>query len=250
MGADVRAAGAKAAFDLVDDGMVVVAVDPEAGFPIVDANAAVGRMTGRDAAEVIGQPLAELQPPRVVAGFRRRVDEILRTGRPDRAQFVDESPAGRVTLDVSLCPLPELGDDPPHVLAILRDVTPLLRVSDTLDEVERVTRTGTWTWDLLADEVRWSSQLYAVFGLRRDEMEPSFAGYLERIHPDDLDALEEAVTRTFETGEPFELDHRVVTPAGETRWLHCTGRRVANLDGAPVRMTGTARWVEAGDQAR
>lgn len=250
MGADARAVGAKAAFDLVDDGMVVVAVDPEAGFPVVDANPAIGRMTGRDAGSLVGQPLTSLQSPRVVAGFRRRVDEILRTGQVERIQFLDESPAGRVTLDVSLCPLPELGDDPPHVLAVLRDVTALLRVADTLDEVERVTRTGTWTWDVVGDAVRWSSQLYELFGLHRHEMEPSFAGYLDRIHPEDRDDVAAAINATFETGEPFELDHRVVTPAEEVRWLHCTGRRVANLDGAPVRMSGTARWVETGDQAR
>lgn len=250
MDADVRAVGASAAFDLVDDGMVVVAVDPDAGFPVVDANAAIARMTGRDPGTVVGTSLADLQSPRVVAGFRRRVDEVLRSGRTARAQFVDESPAGRVTLDVSLCPLPGLGDDPPHVLAVLRDVTTLLRVADTLDEVERVTRTGTWTWDVAGDTVRWSSQLYAVFGLRRDEMEPSFAGYLERIHPDDREDVEAAINRTFETGEPFELDHRVVTPAEEIRWLHCTGRRVANLDGTPVRLSGTAQWVTTGDQAR
>lgn len=250
MSADVRAAGAKAGFELVDEGLLVVAVDPDAGFPIVDANPAVARMTGRGADDVVGHPLAELQPQGVVAGFRRRVDEVLRTGRPARGQFVDESPAGRVTLDVSLCPLPELGDDPPHVLAVLRDVTALVRVADTLDEVERVTRTGTWTWDVVGDAVRWSSQLYEVFGLRRDAMEPSFTGYVERIHPDDRADVEAAINRTFETGEPFELDHRVVTPAEEVRWLHCTGRRVASLDGTPVRMTGTARWVDPDDRAR
>ncbi len=244
---DIRVAGALAAFDLVDDGLVVVAVDADAGYPVVDANPAVARMVGVDPGDVRGRPLTELQPPRVVAGFARRVDDVLRTGRPDRVQFVDEGPAGRVTLEVSLCPLPDLGEDPPHVLAVLRDVTALLRVNDILDEVERVTRTGTWTWDLTGDTVRWSSQLYEVFGLGRHEMEPSFAGYLERVHPEDRADIEAAVTHTFETGEPFVTDHRVVTPDEQVRWLHCTGRRVNGLDGQPVRMSGTAQWVDGGE---
>lgn len=246
---DVRDTGARAAFDLVDDGLVVVAVDADAGYPVVDANPAVARIIGSEQPDVRGRSLAELQPPRVVAGFARRADEVLRTGRPDRVQFVDEGPAGRVTLEVSLCPLPDLGDDPPHVLALLRDVTALLRVNDILDEVELVTRTGTWSWDLVGDKVRWSSQLYDVFGLVRGEMEPSFAGYLERVHPDDRAEVEAAVNHTFETGEPFVTDHRTVTPDDEVRWLHCTGRRVNGLDGKLVRMSGTAQWVDTGDAA-
>ena len=246
----IRAAGALAAFDLVDDGVVVVAVDAEAGYRVVTANEAVARMTGRDRDEIVGQPLTDLQTPRVVAGFARRVDEVLRTGRAQHAQVVDEGPAGRVTLDVSLTSVPELGDDPAHVVAVLRDVTPLMRLDEVLSEVERVTHTGTWTWDVTGDTVRWSSQLYALFGLRRDQLEPSFAGYLDRIHPDDRADVEAAIIRTFESGEAFELDHRVVTPDDEVRWLHCTGRRFADLDGRPVRLSGTAQWVRAGDQAR
>ena len=63
-----RRAAAMRVFDVVDDGLLVVAVDPDAGFPVVDANAAAARMSGLALDEVIGSTLAELQPPRVVAG--------------------------------------------------------------------------------------------------------------------------------------------------------------------------------------
>lgn len=246
MGDDVRAAAAMVAFDEVDDGIVVVVADADAGFPVAGANAAIARMTGRHPDEVVGMPLAQLQPGRVVAGFAHRVDEVVRTGRPDRAQLIDEGEAGRVTLDVTLAPMPDLGTDPPHVLAVVRDVTALLRVNDVLGEVERVTRTGTWTWDVVGDTVRWSSQLYDLFGLARDQMQPSLAGYPERVHPDDRDGVEAAINHTFESGEPFDLRHRVVTPDDETRWLHCTGRRIDNIDGTAVRMSGTAQLVDDG----
>ena len=238
-----RTSAALAAFDLVEEGILVVAVDRDAGFPVVDANESALRMVDREREDVVGRPLAELQPARVVAGFARRVDEALHTGVAQRAQVIDEGPAGRVTLDVSLAPIPEPEGRPAHVVVVLRDVTALLRITDTLYEIEEVTSTGTWSWDVVGDTVRWSSRLYDLFGLRRDEMAPSFAGYLERVHPDDRDALEAAIDATFETGEPFELRHRVVTPAGEVRLLDCTGRRVARLDGTPVRMTGTAQLV-------
>lgn len=239
-----RRAAAIRVFDVVDDGLLVVAVDPDAGFPVVDANAAAARMSGLALDEVIGSTLAELQPPRVVAGFARRVDELLRTGHSGHTQFLDEGPAGRVTLDATLCPLPELGDDPPHVVAVLRDVSMLMRVLDTLDEVERTTRTGTWSWDTAGNIVRWSSQLYRVFGLQRSDLEPSLEGYLERVHPDDRDRVEVAIDHTATSGEPFEMRHRVVTPDDETRWLHCTGRMVTDLDGRPIRMSGTARLLD------
>ena len=242
MGDDVRARAALAAFDEVDDGVVVMAIAD--GFPVVEANASFARMAGLAPGSAVGTLLADLQPDPVIAGFARRVDEVLRTGQPTRDHFVHEGPAGRVTLDVTLCHLPDLGDDPAHVLAVLRDVTALLRVNDVLDEVERVTRTGTWTWDVVGDTVRWSSQLYELFGVSRTQMEPSLSGYLQRVHPDDREAVEAAVRATFESGQGFDLHHRVVTPDQEVRRLHCTGRRVDGFDGTPVRMSGTARLVE------
>lgn len=246
---DRRRAVAAATFDVIDEGILVVAVDEDAGFPVVDANASAARITGRDLGAIVGSRLTDLQPPRVVAGFARRASEVLRSDRPQHDQIVDEGPAGRTTLDISLCPVPELGDDPPHVAAVFRDVSVLLRVADTLDEVERVTRTGTWSWEMGTDTVRWSSQLYALFGVARADLQPSFEGYLDRIHPDDRDEVQAAIGHTLGSGEPFVLRHRVVTPDDEVRWLHCTGRRVAGLDGHPIRMSGTAQLVDDGDGA-
>lgn len=242
---DIRGAAARAAFDALDDVVVVVAVDAEAGYPVVDANPALASRVG-DADGVIGRPLTELQPREVVNGFAAQVDEVLRTGRSLRYQAHHEGPAGRTTLEVSVCPMAEVGDDPPHVAALVHDVTALRRVHDTLLEVERVTRTGTWTWNVADDTVRWSSQLYEVFGLRRDQLEPSFAGYLQRVHAEDRAGVEAAISATFETGEAFELDHRTVTPWDEVRWLHCTGRRIDDLQGRPVRMSGTAQHLTRG----
>lgn len=246
---DLLAAAAAATFDLLDDAIAVVTVDADGLYPVALANAALGRMVGQDAAELAGRPLSELYPSAVVAGFTRQVDEALRTGQPIHQQIDHQAPAGRTTLDRSLCPMPSTDGQPPRVAVVLRDVTPLVRVNDTLDEVERVTRTGTWTWEVTSDTVRWSSQLYELFGLTRDRMEPSFAGYLQRVHPDDRADVEAAVQDTFATGRPFEMHHRVVMPDGHDRWLHCTGRRVDGLDGAPVRMSGTARLVDDRDPA-
>lgn len=240
---EVRAAAALAAFDALDDIVLVVQVDADAGYPVVDANPATHRLTGVDLDEVVGAPLSTVQPPEAVRAFAGRVDEAVRSGRPQRYQVDREVPAGRITFEVSLCPLPDLGDDPPHVAAIVRDATALRRLSDILDEVERVSGTGTWSWDVTDDTVRWSSQLYELFGLDRSQLEPSLAGYLERVHPDDREAVETAITHTFETGEPFVMDHRVVTPDDETRWLHCTGHRTHDFADRPVRMSGTAQHV-------
>lgn len=241
---EVRDAAARAAFDALDDIVLVVQVDAEAGYPVVDANPAAHRLIGL---ELVGSPLAEVQPSEAVRAFTGRVGEVVRTGRTERYQVDREAPAGHITFEVSLCPLPDLGGDPPHVAAVVRDATVLRRLSDTLSEVERVTGTGTWTWDVSDNTVRWSSQLYDLFGLERGQLEPSLEGYLERIHPEDREAVQTAITRTFETGEPFVIDHRVVTPDDETRRLHCTGQRIDDFADRPVRMSGTAQHMRDED---
>ncbi len=129
----------------------------------------------------------------------------------------------------------------------------LRRSEAALAEAQSIAHLGSWEWDVRADVVRWSAELYRIFGVDPDEGDVTYAEYLARIHPDERATIESNVQRAFETGEGFAFRHRAVHPDGSVRVIDSTGN-VTREDGDVVRMAGTAHdvtdRVEAEEAAR
>lgn len=100
-----------------------------------------------------------------------------------------------------------------------------------------------WDWDILADRVTWSDELYRLYGLEPREFRASYFAFIERVHPDDRKRVELIVGQALRDGRPFDFDHRLIRPDGSVRILRAHGDVERGPDGRPVRMTGTSRDV-------
>lgn len=66
---------------------------------------------------------------------------------------------------------------------------------------------------------------------------------LRSIHPDDRSRWAEALERTDRTGEPFDLEHRMITADGRTIWVRSTARLVFDAPGRPQFWQGTMQDI-------
>ncbi len=114
----------------------------------------------------------------------------------------------------------------------------LRRSEATLAEAQATAHLGSWDWDVRADVVRWSDELYRIFGIDPAEGDVNYDEYLARMHPDERDVVQQNVRRAFETHEGFAFRHRVVRSDGSIRVVDSTGN-VSVEDGEVVRMNGT-----------
>jgi PAS domain S-box-containing protein len=113
---------------------------------------------------------------------------------------------------------------------------------DRLGEAQEVAHVGSWSWDIDADRVAWSAELYRLYGIA-DGTAMTYESFLDAIHPDDRDRMRRAVEQALVDARPFALDHRAATPDGHVRWLHGRGRVVLDPSGRPARMLGTAQDI-------
>jgi PAS domain S-box-containing protein len=118
----------------------------------------------------------------------------------------------------------------------------LVRANDRLVEAQQVAHVGSWEWDIPANRLWWSDELYRLYGV-----EPGtpldYESFLGRVHPDDRPAVQAHVTRAFATGAPFTFDHRICATDGSVRVLHAEGRVVVDESGQPIRMIGTGHDI-------
>ena len=110
-----------------------------------------------------------------------------------------------------------------------------------LAQAARLLRVGSWEWDIAGGEVRWSAELYRIFGVGEDYV-PSYEAYCDRIHPNDREHVTGLIANTLETGVPLESEHRIIRPDGAVRTLHSRGEVVLE-GGSPVRLFGICQDI-------
>jgi PAS domain S-box-containing protein/excisionase family DNA binding protein len=102
---------------------------------------------------------------------------------------------------------------------------------------------GTWDWDLLTNDVRWTPQMYLLFGLEAGRFTTTFENVMALIHPEDRPRVDKAVERSLRDLRRSVTEFRIVRPDGSVRWLRCSGRAFADDRGKAIRMAGMAEDI-------
>ncbi len=128
----------------------------------------------------------------------------------------------------------------------------MLRSSQVLDDLresearladaQRIAHLGNWERDFLTGDLRWSDEVFRIFGFEPGSFAPTFEKFIGFVHPDDRQSVNEAAAAALR-GEPCSIDHRVVPPDGSIRVVHQRGEVVFDGGGKPVRMAGTVQDV-------
>jgi PAS domain S-box-containing protein len=108
----------------------------------------------------------------------------------------------------------------------------LLRINGYLEEAQRLSLTGSFTWDVPADEHTWSAETFRIF-----EIEPTQKVGLEqiqaRVHPDDMHQVERVIGGAAD-GSDFETEMRLLMPTGAVKHVFVVGHRIAQITDHPV----------------
>ena len=106
------------------------------------------------------------------------------------------------------------------------------RAHAQLAEAQRLSKTGSFTWDVLKDEHDWSEEIRRTFGF--DQADKVTTDMIRAaIHPGDAAEVERAISGAAE-GRNFDLVFRIVTRAGELRHVRVVGHRVEHIADRPV----------------
>jgi PAS domain S-box-containing protein len=103
-----------------------------------------------------------------------------------------------------------------------------------LAQAQRLSKTGSFITDLLADEHNWSEELCRIF-----DFDPGTRVTTDAIravfHPEDLPVYEDAFKRAVD-GRDRDIDiiYRIITPSGNVKHLHGVSHVMEKIAGRPV----------------
>jgi PAS domain S-box-containing protein len=142
------------------------------------------------------------------------------------------------------------------ILIVLAIVSYLLRLNyrlkktkDTLRESEanlrkaqEIAKIGSWKYSF-SDPILWSEQMYRIYGVSQESFIPTANSFMNLIHPDDRQALQEWSAACSPENQLEELIFRCIWPDGSVHFISARGEVVCDKDGKKLYMTGTAQDI-------
>ncbi|TKX79428.1 PAS domain-containing protein [Halorubrum sp. SD626R] len=205
----------------------------------------------------VGMTDGDLFPQETAEGARADDLRVLDDGEQIELEETVPTPAGESVRLTRKSPVYNDDGEIVAVCGVSTDITEqkegeraLQQLKDRLELAVEGAQLGIWDWDMTTDEVEFNEQWARMLGHSVDEIEPRLEEWERRVHPDDLRAVEDALSDHI-SGEAkyYDTEHRMQTATGEWKWIRDVGKVVErDEDGEPVRAVGI--HLDIDDQKR
>jgi PAS domain S-box-containing protein len=106
-----------------------------------------------------------------------------------------------------------------------------LRRSETyLAEAQRLSLTGSFGWNVTTGELFWSQETLCIMGYDL-VTKPTLQLVLDRIHPEDLELVQQTLDRASRDLTSMDFEHRLLFPDGTVKHVHVMARAVKDESG-------------------
>ena len=220
---------------------------------IVAWNKGATKLFGYERNEMMGQHIATLNPPNSKGKSSKEIiSKIIEIGKGMTVETQRLHKSGRVIeISLSVFPLFDAKGELRAISGIMRDISErkqtevaLKRSEASLKEAQKLTRLGSWEWDVQTDMVKWSDELYRIFELdEKNKKKITLDVYSSLIHPEDSSTVMATINKTFETKESYKITHRIKTNSKSPKYVESRGHVELDELGEIARFYGTCMDV-------
>lgn len=119
----------------------------------------------------------------------------------------------------------------------------LINSNKLLDESQSIAKIGSWKFDLITRDLRWSKGHYQIYGLEELPSDELLIAYRDRIHPDDLITIDNIVANALDTGNDLHYNYRLLLPDGSLKYILGIGIANINDQGEIIGIQGTIQDI-------
>jgi diguanylate cyclase (GGDEF)-like protein/PAS domain S-box-containing protein len=133
------------------------------------------------------------------------------------------------------------------IIGVFQDITDVrkaererLRLLERQALATNAGQVGIWELDLDDDVLVWDTTMFRLYGMPKQSGLVRYATWSERIYPDDAATVHHAIADAIHATEPFDVEFRIVLPAGDVRFVHSHGTVLRDGNERAVRIVGTS----------
>ncbi|MBI5385310.1 MAG: PAS domain S-box protein [Verrucomicrobia bacterium] len=218
---------------------------------VLFANDGFATYLGMEAASLLGKRNSDLFPPDFAEKTTADDRRVLATGQPVE---IEETFAGRTWVTRKF-PIAQAGAAP-WLGGITLDINERKRAEEALRRSQAVlaqagqmAHLGAWEIevrnpdDLSANPLRWSDEVYRIFGYAPGEVEATNALFFEHVHPDDRPRVQQSLAEAIVEKRPYQFEHRIVRPDGTERVVLERAEIAFDPQGRPRQIVGAVQDI-------
>jgi two-component system, sensor histidine kinase and response regulator len=167
-----------------------------------------------------------LKPLRLIERFAAAVTEGgAGSLQARRGRFFGEL----ATLDQSLADMLEMLD---RRFQAMRDSEERLKLATRAGDI------GIWDWDIVKNELVWDAQMYAQYGVRREDFSGAYEAWSSTLAPEAFNDATLAIKEALDGGREFAREFAILRPDGTKRIIKADSTTLRDASGRAVRMVG------------
>jgi len=119
----------------------------------------------------------------------------------------------------------------------------LLRSEKELKKAQQISHVGSWYLDLATNQVMWTEELYKMYGFDPALPPPPYTEHQKLFTPESWDVLSYSLSKTRDSGIPYELELKTLRQDGSNGWMWVRGETVHDKDGKTIGLWGAAQDI-------
>jgi PAS domain S-box-containing protein len=138
----------------------------------------------------------------------------------------------------------------PARLVVVHDVTERRQMEnairsseESLARAQEIAHLGNWDWDLLTNKVKWSAEMFRIYGIASEEFGETYEAATHFTHPDDMERSEQIIAEALRNKQPANFDYRIVRQDGAVRVINAQSQVYVDKDGRVVKTAGTVQDI-------
>ena len=208
------------------------------------ANPAFTEITGYAVEDAIGKNPRFLKSGKVEPEVYAELWTNIKKGNVWRGQFINKRKNGEEYHEqVIIAPVKNQAGEIIRYFSIKEDITVAKRNELALKKAQKIAKLGNWELDIVKNQLYWSDEIYRMFDLKPQEFKATYEAFLDHIHPDDRDAVNEAYTNSLKTKQPYIITHRLKLPSGEIKYVSEQCNTEFDKNGNPLKSIGIVQDV-------
>lgn len=137
------------------------------------------------------------------------------------------------------------------VYSIARDITDIRKTQEkllsserSLNEAQKIAKIGSWDFILATQELNWSNELYKIFEFEKIPNDPElYNKYQSCFFYKDAEKLKNNIKNTIANKMPYKMEHRIILPNQNVKWVFCTGVPVTDDNDNVVSLKGVIQDI-------
>lgn len=111
-----------------------------------------------------------------------------------------------------------------------------------LEQTQSLAKIGSWEFDIQADKIWWSEETFNIFEIDANQFEASYEGFMDLVHPEDRDMVNDAYQKSLCSTEPYQIEHRLLFEDGRIKYVQEYGG-TEYRDGQAIRSIGSVQDI-------